>query len=106
MPQTKAIRTSPFMSPRVERAVHTRADTESLMSGSASKEKWQALIDRTLILWLDDPSLVADDGIEAPTGTTLRLALDYAESFRDQGRAPADAIVPDANGGIILRRHA
>lgn len=92
------------MSSNIDRAVRTNADTESLMSAGVSRDKWQALIDRTLARWLEDPSVLADDGIDSPTGTIIRLALDYAENLRDSGYTPADNIVPDPNGGIIFRR--
>lgn len=93
-----------LMSATIRRAVPTKVDFEALMSADQSREAWQSLIDQVLLAWLSDPSIVSDDGVDAPSGTTIRLAIDYAESFRDEGKTPPDSIVPDANGGIIFRR--
>jgi hypothetical protein len=68
------------------------------------REAWQDLIDRKLIKWLHDPMQLSDEGIEPPTGTILRLAIDYAEKFRDELLAPPSNVVPDPNGGIVFER--
>lgn len=66
--------------------------------------QWQSWIDGTLREWLRDPSQIADDGVEPPTDTIIRLALDLAEQFRDGGYPPPNRIVPDPNGGIVFER--
>ena len=67
-----------------------------------SRQRWQELIDGKLIAWLQDPAQLADDGLEPPTGRTLRLAIDYAEKYRDKSILPPSSIVPDPNGGIVF----
>lgn len=67
-------------------------------------DAWQDLIDQTLHRWLRDPSLLDDEGVDAPSGAILRLALDLAEKFRDEGVPPPDKIVTDPNGGIVFER--
>jgi hypothetical protein len=104
MPATKIRQMNSLMSAAIRRAVPTKVDIDALMSADHSREAWQSLIDQVLLAWLSDPSILSDDGVEVPSRTTIRLAIDYAESFRDEGKAPPDSIVPDANGGIILRR--
>ena len=66
--------------------------------------RWQGLIDNKLLAWLNDPRQLADEGIDAPTQTIIRLAIDFAERWRDEGRVPPDQIIPDPNGGIIFER--
>jgi hypothetical protein len=100
----------PLTIPPVRAAVETGADTCSPATIEADGERqlrtaaWQAFIDNKLKVWLLDPSLLEDDGMEAPTGTILRLVLDYAEKFRDEGLSSPDRVVADANGGVVFER--
>lgn len=106
----------PLISLPVGRAVQTRVDSESPATRETSRdqgdrdrqirERWQKLIDEKLLEWLRDPCEVQDEGIEQPSGTILRLAIDLAEKFRDDGLAPPDRVVPDPNGGILFERRA
>lgn len=70
----------------------------------ARREAWQRLIDQGLLEWLRDPSQLEDDGIDVPTATIVRLSLDLAERFREEGFPSPDRIVPDPNGGIVFER--
>lgn len=70
----------------------------------AQREAWQDLIDRNLLTWLRNPSDIEDDGFDAPSPTILRLSLDLAERFREEGLPAPDSIVPDPNGGIVFQR--
>ena len=70
----------------------------------ARREAWQRLIDAKLLQWLRDPSQLEDDGTDAPTPTIVRLSLDLAERFREEGLPAPDSIVPDPNGGIVFER--
>lgn len=83
-------------------------DTDSLMSqhsGRAviSREQWRSAI-LQLLEWLREPSQLEDDGIEAPTGTIIRLALDVAEKHMRLGYVGPDSIAPDPNGGVVFSR--
>ena len=70
----------------------------------AWREAWRRLIDEKLLEWLRDPSQLEDVGIDAPTATVVRLSLDLAERFREEGFPAPDSIVPDPNGGIVFER--
>jgi hypothetical protein len=99
----------PLITPSAAKAVETQADTRSPVSIDATSERrswqaWQSLIDQKLKAWLTDPSQLENDGVDAPTGTIMRLALDYAEALRDQGFLPPDRITADANGGVVFER--
>src|SRR5687768_592431 len=83
------------------RIVTTSSDTQSPITTTAGREKWQQIV-RTLEDWLQDPSQLADDGLEPPNGTIIRLGLDISEQMRDRGYPAPDRIVPDPNGGIAL----
>lgn len=96
-----------LISPPIETAVETGADRD-LPATSDKRSQWQAdwqkLIDQHLTEWLRDPELVADEGVDPPSTTILRLAIDYAERFRDDGLPPPGRIVPDPAGGIVFER--
>ena len=97
------------MVPPLQEAVGTRADTNSPATNDRNgvvsyHDAWQRLIDDKLMKWLHDPSQLDDDGVDAPTGTILRLVIDHAERFRDQALPPPDSIVPDCNGGVVFER--
>jgi len=96
------------ISPSVDAAVETYADSQSPISGTAERRRakaaWQLVIDQTLLRWLENPSLLNDVGVEPPSGAILRLAIDYAEKFRNDCLLPPEKIVPDANGGIVFKR--
>jgi hypothetical protein len=90
---------APSISPPVRKPVGTNADTQALIS----RVGWQPYIDR-MLSWLSNPDQIEDENIEAPSHTIIRLALDIAESLRDQSWVPPDSIVPDPNGGIVFER--
>ncbi len=65
---------------------------------------WKPIIDQVLMSWLRDPAQFEDEGIEPPSGMVVRLAMDLAERFRDEGLAPPDFVTPDPNGSIAFER--
>jgi hypothetical protein len=96
-----------LLSPPVDLVVETNADTVSAFIQEfdiARRAAWQTVIDETLLNWLNDPSQLDDENITPPSPSTIRLAIDFAEQFRDRGYAPAVRIVPDASGGIVIER--
>ena len=106
MPET---RSSPFISPPLPNAVPTDVDVESPATcdyGRAheAREAWQNLIDYRLIEWGRDATPFDDEGVEPPTGETIRLAIALAQESRNAGFAPPDSVVPDPNGGIVFER--
>jgi len=65
-------------------------------------EAWQNLIDHKLIEWSRDPSMLEDDGIDAPSGETIRDAINLANFWKKQGWPAPTRIVPDSDGGIVF----
>jgi hypothetical protein len=101
---------STLMLPPVERGVPTKVNTEALISrddgrAKANRDAWQRLIDEKLLDWLREPSQLEDEYIEAPNPTIIRLSLDLAEKYRDEGLPAPDTMVPDPNGGIVFERY-
>lgn len=105
----------PYVSPARIREFPTGVDTESpvmtgfihemkLLQQRRIRELWQRVIDKTLTMWLRDPSELEDDGIDAPSGAIVRLSLDLADSCMESDLAAPDRIVPDPNGGIVFER--
>ena len=97
------------MSEQLEVAVLTGSDRELPISPtqkSQFRDGWQSVINNTLENWLRDPSQLSDDGVDAPTGGTIRQALDVAEQLRDWEIAPPDSVVLDPNGGIVFETRA
>ena len=104
-----AIKSSPFISPSIVEEVPATIDAESLITCDSTRddearEKWQDLIDQKLIEWGRDPSQLADEGVEPPSGETIRIAFEWANRFSKNGLPPPDSVVPDANGGIVFER--
>ena len=100
---------TPFMSRISPKVVSTNADTDSPVTSTdadsqAARAAWQRLIDFSLIEWGRDPDRFTDEGVEAPDGQILGLAIHVAERFRDQGDPAPDSVVPDPNGGIVFER--
>lgn len=97
----------PLISQDVQDASQGAGNTQSASIVDAKREEqyhcgWQKLIDERLLKWLADPSQLEDEGIEAPDGTILRLAIDLAEKYRDDKLPPPDSLVPDPDGGIVF----
>jgi hypothetical protein len=87
----------------------TGVDAESPVTRGRLQEMktqaaWQRVIDQTLMDWLRDPGQLQDEGVVPPAGTIIRLSMDMAESFRDEGRPAPDSVVVDPNGGIVFER--
>jgi hypothetical protein len=99
----------PYVSSLRFRDLRTGVDTDSPVSGGflqklRSRAAWQRLIDQKLMDWLRDPSQLEDEGVVPPSGTTIRLSMDLAEAYRDEGRPAPDSVVCDPNGGIVFER--
>lgn len=93
----------PLMSAVLPDAVATNADIDSPVE-EAVRERWQRVIDYTLIEWGSDASRFDDEGVEPPSRQIVQLAINLATSFRDKGVPAPDCVVPDPNGGIVFER--
>ena len=67
---------------------------------------WQRVIDRTLIEWGRDPSVLADDGVTPPSKQAIQVAIAIAEAVRGMGISPPDRVVPDGDGGIVFEQRS
>lgn len=56
----------------------------------------------TLSCWFDDPDVLADEGMDAPSRETLRLARVLAAQARTQGMPPPTRVMPNGEAGIAL----
>jgi hypothetical protein len=105
----QASRPRPYISSARFRDLPTGVDAESPVTRGRLQEMkthaaWQLVIDQTLMDWLRDPGQLQDEGIDPPTGTTIRLSMDLAEALRDEGRPAPDRVVVDPNGSIVFER--
>jgi len=65
-------------------------------------EQWQSLIDSRLIEWGRNPSVLEDDGVEAPTPHTIANACQLARMMRDDKLPPPTRVVPTVDGGVAF----
>ena len=64
---------------------------------------WREIIDDRLSAWARDPEQLADEGIVPPSAAMFQLARDVATALCDQRVDPPDRVVPNGDGGIVLR---
>ena len=88
--------------------VSTDVDLESPITGDPTRddktrEKWQRLIDQ-LLEWQSAPSQLDDEGVDPPSGETIRRAIVLLQALRNGQEAVPDSVVPDPNGGIVVER--
>ena len=57
-------KSSSLITPPIDDAVATNVDPASISRDDAAREKWQCIIDRTLIEWGRDSAQCDDEGIE------------------------------------------
>lgn len=97
-----------FFSTPLPRVVRTGVDdatsNHAELKYFAAQLKWRTLIEGKLGGWLRDPKQLEDEGVDAPSKATLKLAISIGERLRDSGFSPPDSIVCDANGGVVFER--
>lgn len=83
---------------RVERTPQSAAEKRKKFT-----EGWRKVINEPLIDWLEDPSQLEDEGIEAPTVAHIKFVSEYAMCLRDRfGWPPPLRVVPSGDGGIVF----
>lgn len=108
----------PTVMGEVERVSDTEAAEEEALTesvrvertplSSAEKRKtfaegWRKVINEPLIDWLQDPSQLEDEGIEAPTEAHIKFVSEYAMCLRTRfGWPPPLRVVPSGDGGIVF----
>ena len=90
--------------PRPSKAVETNADASAGQMapqyGDYQTEAWNELIDRTLIEWGRDPSILEDDDVVPPSVETVQRACEIAKLLRSLNYSAPTRIVPTGDGGI------
>lgn len=101
---------STSMSLPLAKAIETSADSlaRQMAPGCDNKERerWESLVDRTLIEWGRDPAILEDDGIIPPTIGTVKNACDIARVLCRLGLPAPTRIVPTGDGGIAFQADA
>ena len=71
----------------------------------SNREKWQDLLDHTLIEVGLNPEVMADadEGIAAPTQAAIAKAVNFARFARDAMIAPPGQTLPDGEGGLVIQ---
>ena len=83
---------------QVEKTPLSSAETRRIFA-----EGWRKVINEPLIDWLEDPSQLEDEGIEAPSKAIIAFASEYAMCLRDRfGWPPPLRVVPSGDGGIVF----
>jgi len=54
--------------------------------------------------WLEDPSQLSDDGLDAPTRKVIVKAIALAQRLQSVAERWPVSVVPGANGGIVFER--
>src|SRR5438552_1294075 len=70
----------------------------------AEREGWQAVIGGRLAEWENKPSLLEDEGVEAPLAETIQLATQMAKQLRDAGLPAPQRVAGTGDGGIVFTR--
>jgi hypothetical protein len=68
-------------------------------------DKWQDLLDGTLIEVGRNPRLMADaeEGIQEPTPFAIAKAVKFAQFAREKMLAPPGQTLPDGEGGLVIQ---
>jgi len=88
--------------PELYQAVTTNVDDITPMTSKG--EIWWQVVERTLLQWEQDPSLLEEEGMEIPSIITIREAIRLANALFVTRSVPPTRIVPDGNGGIVFER--
>ena len=101
------IRSESTLMGRTTRLVGTgAADDRSLVfqRQTEAARGWGTVIDQ-LLLWWENPAWAGDDeGFVAPARSATELALQLAQTWRDQGVVAPLRVIPDGEGGIAFER--
>ena len=70
------------------------------------RSEWRQLIEKKLMRWFREPSLLEDIEIDVPTKSVFEISLNLANRLMNDGIAPPTSISPDPNGGIVFERRS
>jgi hypothetical protein len=68
------------------------------------RQRWQAVLDRWLLKWAQDPSRLEDEGVVPPSADILQLACQLAGDLRDAGAPGPQRVAATGDGGIVFVR--
>jgi hypothetical protein len=96
----------PTIFARVDRAVTTRADSESPMTCDSQDrenllEAWDD-VERTLIEWGLHPNDLDEEGITPPSQETISRACQLRTFLARQAFPPPTRVVPDVRGAVVF----
>jgi hypothetical protein len=66
---------------------------------------WERDVNQRLREWTNDPSQIADDGLDPPKAEIIQKAAQLAERLQALGAPAPDSLTPDPNGGIVFSWH-
>ncbi len=98
----------PVVTQELPSQVETSADKVSTASPGrdaplqAFHQRWETLIAQQLASWERDPGQLEDEGVEAPSPSLVRFAIQLARRLDREGAPPPVRVVPDPNGGIVF----
>lgn len=90
--------TVPFI-PTSSADVQTLSDSISI--GQETNDRWQQITD-LFIVWGNEPELLEEDGITAPTPEAISNACLIVIDLRGQNFPPPMRVVPNGEGGIVF----
>jgi len=68
----------------------------------AQRARWNGFLEGQLTEWERNPALLAEDGLEAPSPSTIALARQVGGALRDNGWEPPQRVAPDGEGAIVF----
>jgi hypothetical protein len=105
-----ALEQSASISPALGRVIETNVDSSACQRasrvGDNKHEAWEELVDRTLLEWGKDPSVLEDDGVVPPSMGTITRAYEIATFLRIRGFPAPTRIVPTGDGGVAFQFEA
>lgn len=92
-----------------ERRVSTDAAQEdSLATGQRDAEAvraaWETIVDKYLIEWGKNPSVIEEYDLAPPTGPILLRSIELARACAADGWPAPQRVLPDGDGGVIFER--
>lgn len=90
-------------------AARTGAGTDQVLASpelakAQSVKRWNELVINPLIDWGRDPSILEDEGLDAPSFEIVNIAHRLAIGMRDSDFAPPDRVIPNGDGGIVFKQ--
>jgi hypothetical protein len=95
--------------PTPVRAVKTNTANESSLAltdsiRSSRRDAWEEVVDRRLVEWGRDPSLLEEDDLIPPTREAVQSAVKIVRILQQRYLPPPRRVVPDGDGGIVMER--